>query len=116
VKFAAPSGLSIVPERFFVAGAKACPPAPLRTPLPAASTGDAQYVRSEVAADGIDITAAFRGRHCRVQVTGWYDANGNGNLDRGDMVGSTGALEVMDEGWFGDNSVRSPEVTLIPAS
>jgi hypothetical protein len=112
-KFRSPAGVTLDPARLFVTGAKACPPAPFAAPSPADAAGNAEYVRTQPDADGIEATAAFRGRECRVQVTGWYDTNGNGTLDAGDWVGSSQAMDVVDEGLFGDNSARSPDVMLM---
>ena len=61
---------------------------------------------------GIEVTAAFRGRHCRLQVVAWYDADGRGSLNAGDWLGSSAALEVKDEGFFGGNLKRAPNVAL----
>lgn len=112
-KFQSPAGVTLDPARFFVTGAKACPPGPLAPPPPTDAAGDAEYVRSRAESGGIEATAAFRGRECRVQVTAWYDANGNGAVDAGDWVGSSPAVDVVDEGIFGENSARSSDVTLI---
>ena len=112
VRFTQPGGLVINAERFFVTGAKACPPADIAAPAPGNSGQDVEYVRSRVLADGIDITAAFRGRQCRVQVTGWYDADADGQVDAGDWVGSSQAVDITDEGASRGNSARAANVTL----
>lgn len=110
----APNGLTLAPEKLFVTGVKACPPAPVQPPAPDAGQGDAEYVRARNVPAGVDVTAAFRGQHCRVQVTAWYDTNANGNLDAGDWLGSSAALDIRDEGLFGENSARAPDVMLEP--
>jgi hypothetical protein len=115
-KFRSPAGVALDPARLFVTGAKACPPAPVTAPSPTDVAGNAEYVRMRADADGIEATVAFRGRECRVQVTGWYDTNSNGTLDVGDWVGSSQAMDVVDEGLFGDNSARSPDVALAQRS
>lgn len=112
-KVVSPAGLVLDPARLFVTGAKACPPGPLAAPPPADAAGDAEYVRARAESGGIETTAAFRGRECRVLVTAWYDANGNAAVDTGDWVGSSPAVDVVDEGIFGENSARSPDVTLV---
>ncbi len=115
-KFLSAAGVTLDPARLFVTGAKACPPAAFAAPAATDAAGDAEYVRARPEAGAIETTAAFRGRECRVQVTGWYDTNGNGTLDAGDWVGSSQAVDVVDEGLFGDNSARSADVTLTQRS
>lgn len=112
VTVSAPDGMTLEPEKLLITGAKACPPAPVQAPAPGTGTGAAEYARTQSVPAGIDVTAAFRGQHCRVQVTAWYDTNANGTLDAGDWVGTSAALDVRDEGVFRGNSVRAPNVTL----
>jgi hypothetical protein len=115
-KFQNPPGLTMDPARLFVMGEKACPPGPFDVPSPSKVTGNAEYVRTRSVLGGVETTAAFRGRECRVQVAGWYDANGSGKLDAGDWLGASQALDVRDEGLFGDNSARSADATMIQRS
>lgn len=110
----APNGLTLVPEKLSITGAKACPPAPVQAPAPGMGQADAQYVRARSVPAGLEVTAAFRGRHCRVQVSAWYDTNANGSLDAGDWVGSSAALDIQDQGMFRRNRMRAPNVRLEP--
>lgn len=107
-----PGATALSEEKLHVTGVKACPPAPVNARAPGPGSGDVEYVRTQPVPRGVDVTAAFRGRHCRVQVTAWYDANGNELADAGDWVGSSAALDIRDEGWFGDNSAQAGKVTL----
>lgn len=113
MRFNAPIHEIIVAERFFVTGVKACPPAEVVSPAPSTALGDAAYVRKEMANGAIDVTAAFRGRHCRVQLSAWYDRDGNGQLSSGDWTGTSAAEEVVNRGVFESNVVRSKDVRLM---
>lgn len=109
-----PDGEPMEPEKLRITAAKACPPAPVQVPGPGTGPGDAQYVRARRVHGGHYVMAAFRGQHCRVQVTLWYDTNANGSVDASDWVGSTEALDIRDEGLFRQNRVRAPNVWLEP--
>ena len=112
VRFTSPTGVAIPEERFFVTGVKACPPADVTAPVPSTARGDLEYFRASAEGAGLDVTAAFRGRHCRVQIRAWSDVNADGRLSSGDWSGTSAAETIEDQGMFGGNSVRAPDVAL----
>jgi hypothetical protein len=111
-----PAGLVLTRERLRVTGAKACPPASVAAPAPSSERGETEYVRTQVAGQGLEVRAAFRGQRCRLQITAWYDTNGSGGVDAGDWVGSSVAIDVEDRGTLGGNSGRAEPVRLVLAS
>lgn len=112
VRIENPPGLVLTRDQLVVTGAKACPPAPVSAPAPGSGQGDMEYVRTEPAEGGVEVRAAFRGKQCRVQITAWYDTNGSGDVDAGDWVGSSVAVDVADRGAIGGNSTRAENVHL----
>jgi hypothetical protein len=119
LRFIAAPTFVLDPARFTVTGVKTCPPGPI---LPAkAGTGIGQAESFRVTAEGahvLTVETRFRGKSCRVQVAGFYDVDGSGNVSPGDLVGTSVPLDGQDRGIFGGNLTRGPDVTLaaIPKS
>lgn len=102
-------------DRFHITGVKACPPAPVAAPLPGADPGDAESFKAEQQGRTLSVEARFRGKACRVQVTGWYDADNDGALSAGDFTGTTVAIDGRDRGTVEGNLSTVPDVVLAPA-
>jgi hypothetical protein len=104
VRFVAPGiGAAMSAERFHLTGRKECPPAPVAEPAPSAMQGQIEYVQMNVETEVFVVLAAFRGAHCTARLTGWYDADGNGVVSQGDLVGVTNEVDITDRGLFSDN-------------
>ena len=102
----------IASAEFFVTAVKACPPGPLAH-LAVGTTGDAQYYRVTPTPGGLDVSASFSGKRCRVQTAGWYDVNADGNVNPGDYLGMTPVVEI-GEGRDGFDPSHPLVVRLLP--
>jgi hypothetical protein len=98
--------------KLHIVGAKSCPPGLLPGIEPNAEKSDAEFYQAKHVDRGVEVIAAFRGGHCTVQLAAWYDTNGNGRLDAGDLKGTSEPVEGTDEGLCSGNLVKAPEVTL----
>lgn len=116
VRFVLPAAV-VAPtaERFHITGVKACPPAPVAAPLPGVDAGDAESFKAEQQGHTLLVEARFRGKACRVQVTGWYDADNDGALSAGDFTGTSAAIDGRDRGTVDGNLSTVPDVALTPA-
>lgn len=111
-----PSIVAPVADRLHVTGVKACPPAPVKAALPRVDTGDAESFKAEEQASVLRVEARFRGKHCRVQVTGWYDADNDGAVSAADWTGTSVAVDGRDGGTVAGNFSTVPDVVLTPVS
>lgn len=112
VRLLAPTGTALTAERLFVAGVKTCPPGALSTPSPGPNPGDVEYHQPTVVSGGLKTVIAFRGRHCNVQVSAWYDTDNDNKVSRGDYLATVGPIVVRDRGLFGGNLTSAPDVRL----
>ena len=48
--------------------------------------------------DGLEVNLSIHGTRCTVAMTAWYDADGDGRVGPGDLVGALPATEVLDRG------------------
>lgn len=117
VRFLLPASIAApVADRLHVTGVKACPPAPLTAALPRVDAGDAESFKTEEQGSVLLVEARFRGKHCQVQVTGWYDADNDGAVSAADWTGVSVAVEGRDRGTVAGNLSTVPDVVLTPAS
>ncbi|AUX35242.1 MULTISPECIES: hypothetical protein [Sorangium] len=92
---------------------------PLAAPPPGIEPPE-QRLLAEVevtpAASGFDVELKFRKRSVYVNLTGWYDSNGDGKVNAGDAVGSLGPAPVLatDKGVFSGNLTVTPPIELKP--
>ncbi|HTN86262.1 MAG TPA: hypothetical protein VL242_21325 [Sorangium sp.] len=65
---------------------------------------------------GFDVELKFRERSVYVNLTGWYDTNGDGKIGAGDGVGSLGPAPILvaDRGLFSGNLTVTPPIALEP--
>ena len=54
--------------------------------------------KMEFRMEGDGAHAQLRGAHCWIAMTGFYDADGDGKVGPGDLVGTLPAREVVDRG------------------
>jgi len=110
-------GAPLDPALFQLTGRKACPPGPVAAPIPltraalaraAAGSNDAAWQEVRVEPPGLHVVAGFRGSRCRVRVTAHYDSNGDGIVNSGDLVASSGDIDLADNGVFRGNLTLGP--------
>jgi hypothetical protein len=66
--------------------------------------------------DGLDVEITLRGTMRYVTFTAWLDANGNGKVDRGDLVGTLAPpVLARDRGLCAGNLTETPPVPMRPA-
>ena len=99
-------------ERFHIVGAKTCPPGPVDEPRIEGSASTAEHFNAEFDKHGVTALVAFHGRHCAVRALAWYDANGDGVANAGDLEGASVVVEAVDRGVFRGNITRAPDVVL----
>jgi hypothetical protein len=99
-------------DRFHVVGAKICPPGPVDEPRAGDASSGAVYFNAEFDQGGVTALVAFRGKRCAVRALGWYDANGDGLPNAGDLKGTSVVVEAEDRGVFRSNLTRAPDVVL----
>jgi hypothetical protein len=117
VRFALPSRPATgttawIGGRFHIVGAKTCPPGPVDEPRAEGASSAAAHFSAEFNKGGVNALVAFRGRHCAVRALGWYDTNGDGVRNAGDLQGTSLVVEAEDRGVFRGNITRTPDVVL----
>jgi len=117
VRFALPSRPATgttawIGQRFHVVGAKTCPPGPVDEPRAGGGPSDVEFFDAEFDKGGVNALVAFRGRHCAVRALGWYDTNGDGVRNAGDLEGTSVVVEAVDRGVFRGNITKAADVVL----
>jgi hypothetical protein len=109
------------PALFQLSGRSSCPPGPVGSPPPlsplapsTASSSDLVSQEVSVEAPGLRVVTGFRGVRCRVRVTGFYDTNRDGVVNRGDLSATSPDIEVEDRGLFRGNLNAGPVLRFSP--